>query len=291
MVHDSINGPKPFRTLDVWLKDPSFKPMVKAQWFGMGNVSLPTKLKGFKDPIRSWNRDHFGHIDSKIKQIEKYIDAIDCQGDDVVIDDTFMSRKSALESSLHLWRTRKAQLYRQYSRVKNIAEKDGNTKYFHSITTHRMRKKFISKLKVNGEWFEGGDVVKSNIRSYFEHHFKQPAVPEITLPCNSFGKLSWEVYCDPTKTPRYDGYNLRFNLDMWDVIGNEVISFVKSFFETGCFPKSINTTWVTLIPKKESANAIENFRSVSMVGCFYKIISKILAGRIKPLMNSIISEN
>lgn len=47
---------------------------------------------------------------------------------------------------------------------------------------------------------------------------------------------------DPTKAPGYDGYNLRFILKMWVTIDDEVLSFVRSFFQNGTFPTSINTT-------------------------------------------------
>lgn len=65
---------------------------------------------------------------------------------------------------------------------------------------------------------------------------------------------------------------------------------MQSFFSRGKFPASINTTWVALIPKITSPMKIEEYRPISMVVCLYKIISKVLAGRIKPIMNDITNE-
>ena len=51
-----------------------------------------------------------------------------------------------------------------------------------------------------------------------------------------------------------------------------------------------NLTWVTLIPKVDDTTEIKDFRPISMVGYFYKIMCKILANRIKPVMPSLVGE-
>jgi hypothetical protein len=49
----------------------------------------------------------------------------------------------------------------------------------------------------------------------------------------------------------------------------------------GSFEKSINATFISLIPKKAGAVDIKDFRPISLVGGVYKIISKVLANRLK----------
>lgn len=73
-------GPKPFRTPDVWLNDPRFKPFVQQTWHSMGGLSLPAKLKALKEPIRAWNINHFGNIQIRISKLEKEIENIDSWG-------------------------------------------------------------------------------------------------------------------------------------------------------------------------------------------------------------------
>lgn len=48
---------------------------------------------------------------------------------------------------------------------------------------------------------------------------------------------------------------------------------------------------MTLIPKVKSPLSVKEFRPISMVGCLYKIITKILARRLKYVMGMIIFEN
>ena len=49
-------------------------------------------------------------------------------------------------------------------------------------------------------------------------------------------------------------------------------------------------TWVTLIPKFEGAMEIKDYIPISMVRCVYKVISKILANRIKNVMGTLVGE-
>ena len=64
---------------------------------------------------------------------------------------------------------------------------------------------------------------------------------------------------------------------------------VRAFFHNGHLLKEINRTFITLIPKLESREASHDYRPISICNVSYKIIAKILANRVKPLLNKIIS--
>ena len=53
--------------------------------------------------------------------------------------------------------------------------------------------------------------------------------------------------------------------------------------------KEINKTFITLIPKSDNPESTNHFRPISLCNVSYKIIAKILANRIKQLLNKIIS--
>ena len=61
------------------------------------------------------------------------------------------------------------------------------------------------------------------------------------------------------------------------------------FFAKGQFEKSLNATFITLIPKKNAASEVRDFRPISLVGGVYKIIVKVLATRLRTVMEEIIS--
>ena len=57
------------------------------------------------------------------------------------------------------------------------------------------------------------------------------------------------------------------------------------------FEKSINASFLALIPKKVDAMEINDFRPISLVGEIYKIISKVLVNRLRRMAHGLISDS
>ncbi|KAK4395689.1 putative mitochondrial protein [Sesamum angolense] len=68
-----------------------------------------------------------------------------------------------------------------------------------------------------------------------------------------------------------------------------VIEAVTHFFSSGHIPPAINHTYINLIPKSPRAHTVDQFRPISLCNTTYKVISKILANKLKPLLHKIIS--
>lgn len=96
---------------------------------------------------------------------------------------------------------------------------------------------------------------------------------------------------NPEKTPGPDGMTAAFYRQHWEVIKPCVLSYVKLFFEQSYLDPRINETHICLIPKIENPITIKDYRPVSLANVAYKIISKILAERLKPWLHNIITEN
>jgi hypothetical protein len=64
----------------------------------------------------------------------------------------------------------------------------------------------------------------------------------------------------------------------------------QTFHESGEFERSLNATFLVLIPKKHDAEEVKDFRPISLVGGVYKIISKVLANCLRVVLPNIISE-
>ncbi|XP_075093694.1 uncharacterized protein LOC142173014 [Nicotiana tabacum] len=92
------------------------------------------------------------------------------------------------------------------------------------------------------------------------------------------------------KAPGIDGYNAEFFKRAWPVIREEVYVAVKDFFHTGVMYLAINCTTITLLPKILNPVTIKDFRPIACCTVLYKLISKVIAGRLKRIMPYIISE-
>ena len=62
------------------------------------------------------------------------------------------------------------------------------------------------------------------------------------------------------------------------------------FHERGEFVKNINSTFIALFPKVHGAKEIKDFRPISLVGGIYKIIAKVLANRMRRVMDRVSSK-
>ena len=93
----------------------------------------------------------------------------------------------------------------------------------------------------------------------------------------------------PLKAPGKDGFPGFFFRKYWDIVGVQVSSAVKEFFTSMIMPSSLNTTQVVLIPKVPNLEDLSQFRPISLCSFVYRIISKILANRLKPIMKNIIT--
>lgn len=61
-----------------------------------------------------------------------------------------------------------------------------------------------------------------------------------------------------------DGYNALFYQTFWSLLGPGIIQMVHNFFLTGILDNEINETSIILIPKKEGAVNLEDFRPISL---------------------------
>ena len=71
----------------------------------------------------------------------------------------------------------------------------------------------------------------------------------------------------------------------------DVLAVFEEFYHHSKFEKSLNAIFIALIPKKNDASNIRDFRPISLVGSLYKILSKVLANRLKQVLDQLISES
>ncbi|XP_057453105.1 uncharacterized protein LOC130744965 [Lotus japonicus] len=84
--------------------------------------------------------------------------------------------------------------------------------------------------------------------------------------------------------------NFRFIKAFWDILKEDFKKTADEFFANGSWPKGLNASFITLIPKSESPQGLKDFRPISLVNCVYKVMAKVLAIRMKEVMSYVIDD-
>ena len=90
------------------------------------------------------------------------------------------------------------------------------------------------------------------------------------------------------KAPSPDGFSMAFFQSCWCILKAEIMAVFQNFHTHAVFEKSLNASFLALIPKKVNAVKIKDFRPISLVGEIYKIISKVLANRLRRVAHRLI---
>ena len=93
------------------------------------------------------------------------------------------------------------------------------------------------------------------------------------------------------KAPGPDGFSMAFFHHCWRVVERDVLAVFEEFYQHNKFEKSLNATFIALILKKNDASNIRDFRPISLVGSLYKILAKVLANRLKVVLDQSIIES
>lgn len=96
--------------------------------------------------------------------------------------------------------------------------------------------------------------------------------------------------CEGQKSPSPNGTNFSFIKDFWDIIKTDFIAFLEEFHANGRMVKGSNSSFICLIPKKANPLRVSNYRPISLIGCMYKVLAKLLANRMRNVMPTVISE-
>ncbi|GJS06333.1 RNA-directed DNA polymerase, eukaryota [Tanacetum coccineum] len=166
----------------------------------------------------------------------------------------------------------------------------------------------IREVFIDGNWKTDLDVVKDVFKDHSAARFKQPANGRLKLNipftnrlstkqaadmdlCVSRDEIRIAVWnCGENKSPGPDRYTLEFFRRYWRFVGPYFCSDVECFFDNGTFLKGSNSSFIALIPKVMDAKFFTDFRPISLIGCVYKVITKILANRLATVISDLVSD-
>ena len=92
------------------------------------------------------------------------------------------------------------------------------------------------------------------------------------------------------KAPSPDGFTLLFWQSCWEFVKEEILEMFKEFYDQNVFLKSLNNTFLVLLPKKGGVEDLGDFRPISLLGGWhYKLLAKVLANKLKKVIEKVVS--
>jgi len=102
-----------------------------------------------------------------------------------------------------------------------------------------------------------------------------------------FSNIVWSMELD--KAPGPDGFSIHFYRICWELIKPDLLRMIRGFMRKAKIGGEINSTFLALIPKETNPGSFDRNRTISLCNSSYKIVAKLLANRIKPLLQKLIS--
>jgi hypothetical protein len=198
--------------------------------------------------------------------------------------------------------------WKQRSKTHWLRDGDSNTKFFHAMASSRRRRNHITKLSNNeGDLVHDQSGICNIAKEYFDNLFQQGDNDDEEVTSLMGGRVTNEDNQSLTrdfhieefkdalfsmhsdKAPGPDGLNPAFYKRFWELCGSEVFQTSKQWLQIGRFPDQLNNTNIVLIPKVANPTSMKDLRPISLCNVLYKIVSKVLANRLKPLLSRYIS--
>jgi mannosylglycoprotein endo-beta-mannosidase len=309
---------KPFRFEKFWLTHPDFKRLATSWWaeakieHGSCMYRFQQRLKNFKQKLKQWNKNSFGNIIQSIKTIEGRLGEIQ----QLFISGTrtaeLMKEEEQLQAHLEERRKQEEILWKQKSRVHWLKEGEKNTKFFHRAMMHRRHINRITHLEDGqGNLIKDHSKIEERLLQYYQDLLTEPPqdrtdairkvtrhIPTLVTPEQN-AALTRPITQEEVdqavkemqtgKAPGPDGFTVDFFHHCWDLVGSDVWKVVEESRASGVVLPALNATFLTLIPKEERVTNPKHFRPIALCNVIYKVITKVIATRLKPILPYLIS--
>lgn len=93
------------------------------------------------------------------------------------------------------------------------------------------------------------------------------------------------------KSPGPDGFSNEFLKASWSVIKQDLYNLCNAFHDNNVCLRSINTSFITLIPKVDNPRTPNDFRPISLLNTSFKLITKLLANILQLSIAKLVHKN
>lgn len=290
-----------------WLEEDDCMARVEEAWkmaLAESDTTLMEVQMRMLGELWEWDRNVLGELERKINNIKKELEKCRRQN----ISEYNVNREHLLCYKLQRLQDQQNVYWKQRAHNTWLTKGDRNTSFFHAFASKRKRKNFVRQLKDEN----GNVVVGEQLKNFIANHYQQLFMsyagndfeevmncvqPRVTQEMNDSLLMPFpgdEIWCalesiGDLKAPGADGMPSIFYKTFWSLIGDRVKEEVLGVLNGGPMPEGWNHTIIVLIPKIAAPQSIKDFRPISLCNVLYKLISKVLANRLKKILPNIIS--
>ncbi|KAJ6888484.1 hypothetical protein NC652_029532 [Populus alba x Populus x berolinensis] len=156
------------------------------------------------------------------------------------------------------WLLAREEYWKQRAKLFWLKEGDSNTKHFHAMTSSRRKANKLTKLIDDSD-----------------EEFKEAV---FSMSPDKF-----------IKSPGLDGLNPKFYQHFWSIIGADICVACRGWLANKEFPPLLRDTLLVLIPKCDNPQMMKELRLIALCNVLCMIIAKVLANRLKVILDDIIS--
>ena len=262
-----------------------------------------------KGILKTWNREVFGKVETNKKDALRRVTFWDDLEKERGLGLEEVEERAKAKDDFKSWALLEEISWRQKSREIWLKEGDRNRGFFHRMTNAHRRRNCFKSISINDRKLDKEVGIKEGLVDAFQNLLSAPGgwCPLLLdFALNEIGSEEAarleEIFSEEEiwttisglnsdKAPGPDGFPLAFWSFRWDFVKNEVLGFFKEFHEQSKFVKNLNATFLVLILKKQTVEDFKDLRPISLMGGLYKILTKVLANRIKRVMDKVISKS
>ncbi|GKE06329.1 cysteine-rich receptor-like protein kinase, partial [Tanacetum coccineum] len=274
-------GPKPFKVFDKWLCDGDFKDLISSSWASFpsllpADICLKNKLKNLRIDIKRWTSSCLKEQNRVRDDLNNNLLEWDKKAEEGMLSEYDIIKREEWLLDLYQLDQLHRENLKQKGRFRWAVEGDENSRFFHSILNSRFKES------------------NHNMPSFHSLLLRKLSSSDACLLESPFSleEVKGAVWdCAGSKAPGPDGFNFNFIKSFWDVIKVDLWNCIQHFESTGSLANGCNPSFIVLAPKKPDPIGFSDYRPISLIGCVYKVISKLLASRLARVIDSIISPN
>uniref|UniRef100_J3L5S3 Reverse transcriptase domain-containing protein n=1 Tax=Oryza brachyantha TaxID=4533 RepID=J3L5S3_ORYBR len=301
-----------FKFENFWVKLDGFSQAVQEYWSREVSIddaftALYIKMARLARTLKKWGQRRLGEIKLQLQVAHEIIYHLDVAQDCRVLQPRERWLRAAVKGRClglaALERTRA----RQRAKIKEIHDGDASAAFFQLKAKIQQRKLVIHCLQHNNVRATTQQEMLQMARSFFQEALSQPDQERKVLNFSALGflredltELEAEITEDevwrtikqlPTnKAPGPDGFTGLFYQCCWDIIKPDIMRAILKFFSGNSQNFGIlNSATIILLPKKEAPVSLKDYRPISLIHSFSKLVTKLMASRLARGMGDLVS--